>query len=63
MFRKNSSLIFSYPEVYFGSFANRYDEIGEEWNFVTPWTISLEMDLSFSLQNKIGLFIHWPNES
>ena len=46
--------------TYFGSYENVEEEVNdEEWNFADPWRASLETDLLFSLQQKIGTFIHW----
>lgn len=63
MLQENS--FFSSPMTYYGAPHNLNAEIDdEEWNFIDPWQVSLDLTQSHPLTQKIGLFLHWcdPNE-
>lgn len=60
MLQKPISPLFCKPTTYFGIYQNVEEEMnGEELNLSDPWSIALEKELLFSLQQKIGIYIHW----
>lgn len=61
MLQRNS--FFSCPVIFFGTHEISEEEWmceNEEWNFSDPWHIATNQTLQIDPQNKIGLFILWP---